>query len=833
MCRKYVLLGIALGALALLAQQKPASTPAPANRIELGRLSNGAAVAFVRTGGEWGIQISGGDPQSFAQPKPAQIEVYRGGDNATDLASGYQSVTKEADSVVAKAKVSGGEAVFAVEDRWKVAGAVLSVSRKVTVTGGEANAGFYSAVRFSTARTVAWPDADYLVPGLLYGEPHNGANGPAGVNALRAKRLNIREDYFSAPVIGIWFRDGRSVAVMDPAPRGDTTEEETEAPATKPIIDERIQFGALGARENSEGGIEFGFWLPGTTAEFSGGGFGGRGAIGPPPPQIVRRRYHPVKAGFSQNYQVALRFGQGESFAGMERDAWRWAWQTLKPKTYPIDVEAARKALIDHMADQTIVYEGRAGIPFVIDAVSGKPGSFRPAYVLASRGGRGIGGGPPATPGVGAPAGGGRGNAPGTAPGGRGPTPSINATAPVGPSGSRPAVDTQELAQWAKTALNIDMDPNAAELNLWANIILGFCGKHIEVGEQFIEEADREPGPRSDRVRKLGMTVIDSQVKLVPMSPFPSGEGFNLRTGKVIGGAGIRSLSEDMRTMVDLLRYERAHGRQHPDWFAWAKDYADDLLKVQHEDGSYPSGWNADGGTRTGPTVTSYAPPQFLVRMAEETGDRKYLDSAIRAAEYIWANYASRDLFLGATGGDVSDKESGMLTMESFLSLYDNTKDPKWLSRAKVAADYTESWIRLWNVPMPIGADPAGLGWKPGIPTTGANGIAANVSGEVDQYLDWAAPSYAKLYKLTNDEHYLDVARILLHDTKAMTALPGRTYDLKGPGWQQEHWRMGPGVRGIGAHRTWLPWISVNHVHSIIGLEELDKALYQRLSKGN
>jgi hypothetical protein len=51
-------------------------------------------------------------------------------------------------------------------------------------------------------------------------------------------------------------------------------------------------------------------------------------------------------------------------------------------------------------------------------------------------------------------------------------------------------------------------------------------------------------------------------------------------------------------------------------------------------------------------------------------------------------------------------------------------------------------------------------------------------------------------------------------------------------GWQQEHWRMGPGVRGIGAHRTWLPRISVNHIHSITGLEKLDLAVDQRLAKG-
>ena len=41
------------------------------------------------------------------------------------------------------------------------------------------------------------------------------------------------------------------------------------------------------------------------------------------------------------------------------------------------------------------------------------------------------------------------------------------------------------------------------------------------------------------------------------------------------------------------------------------------------------------------------------------------------------------------------------------------------------------------------------------------------------------------------------------------------------------------GVRGIGAHRTWLPWVSVNHLHCITGLEEFDPALYYRLAKGN
>jgi hypothetical protein len=165
------------------------------------------------------------------------------------------------------------------------------------VTGAEENAGFYSAIRFVTDPKLSWADADYLAPGLLYGAPHTRATAPGGSLSYNAKCFSIREDYLEAPMFGLSFRDGHWAAVMDMAPRGDTTQAETTAQAATPIIDERLQFGGLGARVVSNGGIEFGFWLPGKTNEFSGGfGFGGRPAT--PVIPVVRRRYNPVKGFF-------------------------------------------------------------------------------------------------------------------------------------------------------------------------------------------------------------------------------------------------------------------------------------------------------------------------------------------------------------------------------------------------------------------------------------------------------------------------------------------------------------------------------------------------------
>ncbi len=38
-------------------------------------------------------------------------------------------------------------------------------------------------------------------------------------------------------------------------------------------------------------------------------------------------------------------------------------------------------------------------------------------------------------------------------------------------------------------------------------------------------------------------------------------------------------------------------------------------------------------------------------------------------------------------------------------------------------------------------------------------------------------------YQYTGDAHYLADARILLHNTKSMLAVPGRLFDLETPGW--------------------------------------------------
>ena len=731
MFSKAALLGLTLAGPVLFAQQGA--------RVELGRLETGATVSFVRAAaGEWGIEIAGGTAPRILQPKPANLEVYRAEDDIRQLAAGYQTVQKTAAGIDGRAEIPYGESVvFRVHDGWRLGEGVISVRRTVEIVGS-APGGFDSSVTFTIDPSIGWQDVQYLAPGALYGDPtYDGERSPGGTLNWAARRFVMREDMLPAPLFALSFASGASVAVLDPAPRGDTTVEESKL-SNAVMTDARFQFGALGARQAEDSPIEFGFWFPGAVSVY---------AQGPDAKPRRIRRYHPIAQDLVHSYEVSFRFGRNESFRDVTGNAWRWAWKTLKPAVTYIDVDQMRRVLTDHLAAQAATIDGRTAIPFVLPTVS-------------------------------------------------------------------------DQRQWN-----------------WTMAAMGFVGKNIECADELLREGDRDPTERGEKMRQIGLAVISSMIQALPAVPLEA-TGYDLATGKpwdhIWLAPWLRNATEDMRVLMRTYRRERALGRLHPEWFSWVKSYVDWLLLQQREDGSFPRRWKKGSNEAAEPTGTaSYCPVPLLVMMTEETGDPRYKQAAIRAAEYVWANWGTHGLFIGGASDNpnITDKEAGMLSMEAYLSLYESTKEPLWLERARAAADFAESWIWIWNLPMPLDADDAQLHWKKGVPTTGLQGITALAAGGVDEYLDWAVPSYAQLYNYTKDPHYLDVARVLLHDTKSMVALPGRQYDMKGIGWQQEHWRLGPGGpgRGVGGHRFWLPWVSANHLYGIMGLEEYDPALFKKL----
>jgi len=734
--------GVGQAADALLkakpARRDQSATNAP---IELGDTSGGAVVAFVHAPGGWGLKVIGPAIPNVTQTRPVEVELYRSGVAPRTVTAAYGSVTSGTDGVDAVADVGdGGRPLFRFHDHWSVQNAVVTVQRRVEVLASQPG-GFASAIGLTIDPSVRWDDMKIMAPGIIYGDPsHDGERSPGGTRAYAAHRLQLREDILPAPMLALSFPHGGSLAMLDPAPRGDTTEADTTL--SKPeLVDSRFRFGAL-ALEQIGDTATLRFTFPGNVTSY-----GDRRQ--PTAEPVPVRRYHPIVRGSVDAYRLGYRIGNEASFPEMSRDAWRWAWATLRPKVRPLDVDLVRRVLLDHLEAQAATIGDRTAIPFVLSTVS-----------VPER-------------------------------------------------------------QWN-----------------WTMAGMGFVSKNLECADQLLREGDRDHSERGQAMRATGLAIITSMIRALPTVPLPA-TGYDLATGKPYNhiwlAPWLRNATEDMRVLVGAYARERALGRDHPEWLAWTRQYADWLLAQQRADGSWPRRWYPSSNVAAEPSGTaSYAPVPLLVLLTQQTGDLRYQQAALRAGNYVWDSFGSRGLFIGGASDnpDITDKEAGMLSMEAFLSLHDATQDRRWLDRAKAAADFAESWIWLWDLPMPVDADDTKLHWKKGVPTTGLQGITALSAGGADEYLDWAVPSYAKLYKLTGDTHYLDVARILLNDTKAMVALPGRQYDMRGTGWQQENFGMGPGRRGrgFGSHRLWLAWITANHLHGITGLEEYDPALFRQIA---
>ena len=304
------------------------------------------------TSKELGFKIECPGLATVEQATPIQIQLYESEASIRFLSSGYKSLEKMQDGFHGKGSISPSPGcMIQFDDMWTVLSTTISVKRRVIISGHCAG-GFYSQISLDTLKSLTYPDVNLFAPGMTYGSPDYQYDfAPAGMTNYRAGSFNAREDEFTIPTTGIYFKDGTSVALMNLDPRCVTTAAETHDRHTT-MIEERFSFGGLGANELPQGGLSLAYWFPGS--------------------QGTRRRYHPLKDGFTQEYCITFRFGENETYHDFYRATWRWCWARMAPKTNHHDMAVVQKALVDHLAGLTLRSGDRVGIPFWTSMITGK-----------------------------------------------------------------------------------------------------------------------------------------------------------------------------------------------------------------------------------------------------------------------------------------------------------------------------------------------------------------------------------------------------------------------------------------------------------------------------
>lgn len=291
----------------------------------------------------------------------------------------------------------------------------------------------------------------------------------------------------------------------------------------------------------------------------------------------------------------------------------------------------------------------------------------------------------------------------------------------------------------------------------------------------------------------------------------------------------LRCMVDGLEGMLDAVRIAKAYNQDKPEWEKALLKFANNLVAKQNDDGSFYRCYNTDGTVCTDTSNATYQGTsklntpiavRFLSKMYEYTGETKYKDSAIKAAEYAYNElYVKLGKYVGGTPDNPNtvDKEAAVYALYCFDCAYMLTGEEKYLNAAEHAAVSTMSWTYTYDFAVPnqnvtdVKQNPFSEGG-----VIGFSVIATGHSG-ADNYSAYAFYEMYKIYLLTGNEFYKQSALLLQIDSKLSTDYSGKI-GYKYKAMMPEATNVADfAFKSVG---TWLPWSGIANIEPIVNLYE-------------
>ncbi len=303
--------------------------------------------------------------------------------------------------------------------------------------------------------------------------------------------------------------------------------------------------------------------------------------------------------------------------------------------------------------------------------------------------------------------------------------------------------------------------------------LMGFIGQQTSVGYQLIRS-----GLKTGKTEQLtkGVSIVDFwATESFTEYGFPC-VAYVTRNSEWVSSSGLQNFlrytSDGMEGILDAYLLMRNVGDTRDSWLEACKTYANWLVSIQNTDGSFPRAYNQDTGkvADTDKHTTS-CNIRYLVRMYEQTQDAAYLNAAIAAGNYVYnTNYVADSYHGGCPDGfNVLDKESAIMALYGFSSLYQVTGETKWLNAAEHAAICAASFIYTFDFNV------TGEGSYNIYNTVGTSGLSRISTGNwgSDPFAAYLYYEYFKLYVYTGDTFYYNFAELLQDNTKQFMNING------------------------------------------------------------
>ncbi|WP_161488083.1 LamG domain-containing protein [Sedimentisphaera cyanobacteriorum] len=634
--------------------------------------SGNAALEITK---ENGISLKINGETRFQRSRPAEAEWIDGRGDSTWTKNKYYEIQSDSDSKVRCKGIAdspnGSRLIFTdiFESRNKDNCFYLERNVDVLAIKGD-DKGFSTRFGLKTALQHSILDFNYLSPGILYKQ---NKQAPDGAIASYPK-LQTDDDFFffttHCPLgpfimmqhIGDEYR--LTLAQEDAEPSSSFSGDDFRPR----IIDEKLQYGALGIRKEPKPLI--GFVFPGTEQDRTYVGGGGKRTL----------RSHPLKQGITHNYNLILKAGSSPDFNRAAENTIDYFWEVYNPSNNILSVDMKK------------AYE--ANISLIYDLCE-----------------------------------------------------------PRGPENIRGI-------PWG------DIDIISGELKN-PSYQMGWIGAQIEGAYHLIRYGHEHS---SETHKTYGVDMIDfwanrswPDYNELPYKWYAGGWGSHWSQE-----GDLRHYGDGFFVIMKSYSFEKNRGAEHSNWIEYCKDFGDWLHENQNSDGSWYNKYDVvDGSNKTANKSRSCFVIPFLIRLYNETRNQVYLDTALRAGNFAFNNSHLHCSYTGGAidNGNVTDKESVLITMRAFTSLYNVTDNSKWLEAAEQAAKFGITWTYTWNIEIPENNySKLNLFYEMEYYTSG-QGLVALGHSYCDFYAAEHAGDYYQLYKLTNDEKYKIQSELLINNS--------------------------------------------------------------------
>ena len=333
---------------------------------------------------------------------------------------------------------------------------------------------------------------------------------------------------------------------------------------------------------------------------------------------------------------------------------------------------------------------------------------------------------------------------------------------------------------------------------------VGFCGRvllnafnAIEYGEQHGEQ---------DLVT-MGNEILESYLQHGLTSAGYFYDNVNFTRGfpsdeKVVHS--IRQQSEGVYAILLYLKYEKAHGRRHPQWEARIKGILDGFLKLQKADGSFARKYHDNGTDVDGTGGSTPSSTSALVMGYRYFGKKQYLEAARRTVDYLEQNIISKsDYFSSTLDANCEDKEAAIAAVTATYYLAAVTKGKerqRYIDLCEKAAYFALSWYYMWDVPFAQGQMLGDLGLK----TRGWSNVSVE-NNHIDVFV-FELPHIVKwLGQQKGNQRFLQMHDVIFNSLSQLMPTPERLCGISVPGFYPEvvqHTTWDYGMNGKGFYNN-------------------------------